>query len=151
MRALEFAIRAVEKSPARNPRHARIDGVACRLDIFPQGAVGHVIVLITSSWSPSSSGTKPHPPHVGHRCSSSAPFSMTPSPLQSGQVFMCASSLGIDFLQWKFLQVVAEPPTITARDASASTSCRCGDDLLVEVIAAASISAVRDSLCCPCH
>jgi len=30
------------------------------------------------------------PPHVGHCCSSSVPFSTTPSPLQSGQVFMCA-------------------------------------------------------------
>ena len=34
--------------------------------------------------------TKPEPPHVGHCCSSSAPFSMTPSPLQSGLVFMRA-------------------------------------------------------------
>jgi Trypsin-like peptidase domain len=39
----------------------------------------------------SSSGTKPLPPHVGHCCSSSVPFSTTPSPLQSGQVFTCAS------------------------------------------------------------
>src|SRR5262245_10300085 len=44
---------------------------------------------ITSS-SSSSSGTKPLPPHVGHCRSSSVPFSTTPSPLQSGQVFMCA-------------------------------------------------------------
>ena len=33
----------------------------------------------------------PLPPHVGHRRSSSVPFSTTPSPLQSGQVFMCGS------------------------------------------------------------
>src|SRR5262245_18947982 len=39
----------------------------------------------------SSSGTTPLPPHVGHCRSSSVPFSMTPSPLQSGQVFMCAA------------------------------------------------------------
>src|SRR5262249_50446513 len=45
---------------------------------------------ITSS-SSSSSGTKPLPPHVGHCRSSSVPFSMTPSPLQSGQVFTCVS------------------------------------------------------------
>jgi hypothetical protein len=49
------------------------------------------LVFITSSWPSSSSGTKLQPPHVGHCCSSSVPFSMTPSPLQSGQVFMCAS------------------------------------------------------------
>ena len=48
-------------------------------------------VFMISSWPSSSSGTKPLPPHVGHRCSSSAPFSTTRSPLQSGQVFMCAS------------------------------------------------------------
>ena len=48
------------------------------------------LVCITSSWPSSSSGTKPEPPHVGHCCSSSVPFSMTPSPLQSGQVFMGA-------------------------------------------------------------
>ena len=48
-------------------------------------------VFITSSWPSSSSGTKPLPPHVGHCRSSSVPFSTTPSPLQSGQVFMCAS------------------------------------------------------------
>src|SRR6516164_7775821 len=47
-------------------------------------------VRVTSS-SSSSSGTKPLPPHVGHCCSSSVPFSTTPSPLQSGQVFKCAS------------------------------------------------------------
>jgi hypothetical protein len=47
------------------------------------------LVCITSSWPSSSSGTKPLPPQVGHRCSSSVPFSMTPSPLQSGQVFKC--------------------------------------------------------------
>ena len=49
-------------------------------------------VRVTSS-SSSSSGTKPLPPHVGHCRSSSVPFSMTPSPLQSGQVlvFTCAS------------------------------------------------------------
>jgi hypothetical protein len=49
------------------------------------------LVFMTSSWPSSSSGTKPQPPHVGHCCSSSVPFSTTPSPLQSGQVFMCAS------------------------------------------------------------
>src|SRR5262245_19944942 len=48
-------------------------------------------VFIISSWLSLSSGTKPLPPHVGHRRSSSVPFSTTPSPLQSGQVFMCAS------------------------------------------------------------
>src|SRR5262245_9161304 len=48
-------------------------------------------VFIISSWLSSSSGTKPLPPHVGHRRSSSVPFSTTPSPLQSGQVFMRAS------------------------------------------------------------
>src|SRR6476620_5489885 len=48
------------------------------------------LVLITSSRPSPSSGTKPQPPHVGHCCSSSMPFSATPSPLQSGQVFMCA-------------------------------------------------------------
>ena len=48
------------------------------------------LVFITSSWPSSSSGTKPQPPHVGHCCSSSVPFSTTPSPLQSGQVFMLA-------------------------------------------------------------
>jgi hypothetical protein len=48
-----------------------------------------VLVCITSSWLSSSSGTKPLPPQVGHCCSSSVPFSMTPSPLQSGQVFKC--------------------------------------------------------------
>ena len=47
-------------------------------------------VRITFS-SSSSSGTKPLPPHVGHCRSSSVPFSMTPSPLQSGQVFTSAS------------------------------------------------------------
>jgi hypothetical protein len=47
-------------------------------------------VRVTSS-SSSSSGTTPLPPHVGHCCSSSVPFSMTPSPLHSGQVFTCAS------------------------------------------------------------
>ncbi len=52
------------------------------------------LVCITSSWPSSSSGTKPLPPHVGHRCSSSVPFPTTPSPLQSGQVFMCASRRG---------------------------------------------------------
>ncbi len=46
-------------------------------------------VRITSSFllSPSSSGTKPLPPHDGHCCSSSVPFCMTPSPSHSGQVF----------------------------------------------------------------
>jgi hypothetical protein len=48
------------------------------------------VVCITSSRPSSSSGTKPLPPQVGHCRSSSVPFSMTPSPLQSGQVFMCA-------------------------------------------------------------
>ena len=47
-------------------------------------------VFITSSWPSSSSGTKPRPPHLGHCSSSSVPFSTTPSPLQSGQVSMCA-------------------------------------------------------------
>src|SRR6188472_4363098 len=55
-------------------------------------ALGHQLaVRITSSLSPSSSGTKPLPPHVGHCCSSSLPFSMMPSPLHSGQVFTCDS------------------------------------------------------------
>src|SRR5262245_8568379 len=48
-------------------------------------------VFIVSSSLSSSSGTKPLPPHDGHRRSSSVPFSTTPSPLQSGQVFMRAS------------------------------------------------------------
>ena len=47
--------------------------------------------LINTSSSSLSSGTKPLPPHIGHCRSSSVPFSMTPSPLQSGQVFTCAS------------------------------------------------------------
>jgi len=54
--------------------------------------LGHQLaVRVTSSSSSSLSGTKPLPPHVGHCCSSSVPFSMTPSPLQSGQVFTCTS------------------------------------------------------------
>src|SRR5262245_27198308 len=44
-------------------------------------------VFITSSWSLSSSRTKPRPPQVGHWRSSSVSSSTTPSPLQSGQVF----------------------------------------------------------------
>jgi hypothetical protein len=44
-------------------------------------------VFITSSLSSLSSGTNPLPPHVGHLCSLSVPFSITPSPLQSGHVF----------------------------------------------------------------
>src|SRR5215207_2879518 len=50
-------------------------------------------VLITPSLflSSLSSGTKPLPPHVGHCFSSAVPLSMTPSPLQSGQVFLSAS------------------------------------------------------------
>jgi hypothetical protein len=63
------------------------------------------LVCITS-WSPSSLGTKPLPPHVGHCCSSSVPFSTAPSPLQSGQVFMCAS--------WD----ATTPPAITFASAS---------------------------------
>ena len=55
------------------------------------GLYHQLAVRITPSLSPSSSGTKPLPPHVGHCCSSSVPFSMMPSPLQSGQVFTCAS------------------------------------------------------------
>src|SRR5262249_28099327 len=39
-------------------------------------------VFIISSWLSSSSSTKPLPPHVGHRRSSSVPFSTTLSPLQ---------------------------------------------------------------------
>jgi hypothetical protein len=46
-------------------------------------------VFIISSCSSSLSGTKPRPPHVGHWRSSSVSLSTTPSPLQSGQVFMC--------------------------------------------------------------
>ena len=37
------------------------------------------------------------PPHVGHRCSSSVPLSTTPSPLQSGQVFIC----GLHSSRWQ--------------------------------------------------
>ena len=48
---------------------------ACRL---PQQAQFGCLVCITSSWPSSSSGTKPQPPHVGHCCSSSVPFSATP-------------------------------------------------------------------------
>src|SRR6516162_5403991 len=53
----------------------------------------HQLAVRVTSSSSSSSGTKPLPPHVGHCRSSSVPFSMTPSPLQSGQVlvFTCAS------------------------------------------------------------
>ena len=51
--------------------------------------VPNQLVLITSSLSSLSSGTNPLPPHVGHLCSLSVPFSITPSPLQSGHVF-CA-------------------------------------------------------------
>ena len=66
---------------------ASLPAVTSRQDA-PQGRD----VFITPSWSSSSSfGTKPLPPHVRHCCSSSVPFSMTPSPSQSGQVFMCAS------------------------------------------------------------
>src|SRR6185312_17351155 len=39
------------------------------------GHCAHLLVLTTSSRSSSSSGTKPLPPHVGHCCSSSVPFS----------------------------------------------------------------------------
>jgi len=46
-------------------------------------------VLITSPLWSLSSGTNPLPPHVGHLCSVSVPFSITPSPLHSGHVF-CA-------------------------------------------------------------
>jgi hypothetical protein len=53
--------------------------------------LGHRLVVRITSSSSSLSGTKPLPPHVGHCCSSSVPFSMTPSPLHSGQVFKCAS------------------------------------------------------------
>ena len=55
--------------------------------------LGHGPAVRVTSSSSSSSGTKPLPPHVGHCCSSSVPFSMTPSPLHSGQVlvFTCAS------------------------------------------------------------
>ena len=55
------------------------------------GGLGHRLAVRITSSSSSLSGTKPLPPHVGHCCSSSVPFSMTPSPLQSGQVFTCAS------------------------------------------------------------
>ena len=48
--------------------------------------------MFNTSSSSSLSGTKPQPPHVGHRCSSSVPLSTTPSPLQSGQVFICPST-----------------------------------------------------------
>jgi len=53
--------------------------------------LGRQLAVHVTSSSSSSSGTKPLPPHLGHCCSSSVPFSMTPSPLQSGQVFTCAS------------------------------------------------------------
>ena len=68
---------------------------------------GCLFVCITSSWPSSSSGTKPLPPHVGHCCSSSVPFSTTPSPLQSGQVFMCASRGMLSpptYIRWCFAE-----------------------------------------------
>ena len=54
--------------------------------------MGRQLAVRVTSSSSSSSGTKPLPPHVGHCRSSSVPFSMTPSPLHSGQVlvFTCA-------------------------------------------------------------
>src|SRR6266568_36338 len=66
-------------------------------------------VRITSS-SSSSSGTKPLPPHVGHCRSSSVPFSMTPSPLQSGQVFTCVSL-------WTPPQALIRQPNVMHRAA----------------------------------
>src|SRR5215467_8148819 len=64
----------------------------CRCTSYCAASCRQLAVRVTSS-SSSSSGTKPLPPHVGHCRSSSVPFSMTPSPLQSGQVlvFTCAS------------------------------------------------------------
>jgi len=59
------------------------------------------LVLITSSLPPLSSGTNPLPPQVGHRCSESVPFSMTPSPLQSGQVF-CVMGRPVKFWDVRF-------------------------------------------------
>src|SRR6516225_4776353 len=62
-----------------------------RLNDVPR--IGHQPAVRVTSSSSFSSGTKPLPPHVGHCRSSSVPFSMTPSPLHSGQVFVftCAS------------------------------------------------------------
>jgi hypothetical protein len=82
--------------------HRRSDGTAtlgtsslsgahsqtCKYGTY-DGFRGWGFVFSTLSW-PSSSATKPQPPHFGRCCSSSVPFSTTPSPLQSGQVFMCA-------------------------------------------------------------
>ena len=58
----------------------------------PSARLGHRLAVRVTSSSSSSSGTKPLPPHVGHCCSSFVPLSMTPSPLQAGQilVFTCA-------------------------------------------------------------
>ncbi len=71
------------------------------------------LVFITSSWPSSSSGTKPQPPHVGHCCSSSVPFSMTPSPLQSGQVFMLAPH-GMLLHRRDFIRRCFADPTVAA-------------------------------------
>jgi hypothetical protein len=60
--------------------------------------LGHQLAVRVTSSSLSSSGTKPLPPHVGHCCSSSVPFPMTPSPLQSGQVLVFTLCLPVDIL-----------------------------------------------------
>src|SRR6516165_6854963 len=60
--------------------------------------LGHQLAVRVTSSSLSSSGTKPPPPHVGHCCSSSVPFRMTPSPLQSGQVLVFTLCLPMDIL-----------------------------------------------------
>ena len=88
-----------------------------------------MLVFITSSWSSSSSGTKPRPPHVGHCCSSSVP-STTPSPLQSGQVFMCASWDALpqprDYIRWCFADpaIAARPHDVRFTAQSAHSACR---------------------------
>jgi hypothetical protein len=103
-------------------------------------------VFITSSWSSSSSGTKPLPPHVGHCCSSSVPFSMTPSPLQSGQVFICASmgklphAYGGSLIRWYFADPILAAKACV-RDGSFSTVCPCLRDVCYALVSDCSACA----------
>ena len=85
------------------------------LSTAAQAQFGCLVFITSSCWS-SSSGTKPRPPHVGHCCSSSVPFSTTPSPLQSGQVFMCTPHGMLphprDYIRWCLAgRTVAKPFT----------------------------------------
>jgi hypothetical protein len=86
------------RRPALSLGSTRFSSGAVALDQrgFAVLAAARALVLITSSLflSSLSSGTKPLPPHLGHCTSSSVPFSTTPSPLQSGQVFMSTSRAG---------------------------------------------------------